>query len=56
MIRYIIYFLYFTGDSILATKTGLVAFFGEFIVVVAKLGYKEPRPYWTDKDIESFKC
>lgn len=56
MMRYIIYLLYFTGDSILATKTGLVAFSGEFIVVIAKLSYKEPRPYWTDPDIQSYKC
>ena len=48
--------MYFYGDSILATKTALAAFFGEFLMIVAKLAYKEPRPYWTHSDIKSFKC
>eukprot|EP00347_Sterkiella_histriomuscorum_P002567 403367652 len=55
-LRYTLYFIYFTGDSILATKTAFVAFFGEFIMVAAKIMYKEPRPYWTNDSIQTYKC
>lgn len=33
-IRYILYALYLSGDSILATKSALVTFFGEFLLVM----------------------
>jgi hypothetical protein len=47
-VRYVVYFLYLAGDAILATKVGLVAFFGEFLVVILKMANKEPRPYWQE--------
>ena len=56
MLRYLIYILYFCGDSILATKTGMVTFFGEFALVITKMFYKQARPYWVDKDIDVYKC
>lgn len=54
--RYIIYALYLSGDSIQATKAALVAFTGEFMMVIMKIAYKEPRPYWNHPDIVSYRC
>jgi hypothetical protein len=34
------YIIYLAGDTILATKTALVAFAGQFIVVMLKIAYK----------------
>ena len=50
------FILYLTGDAILATKTALVGFFGEFLLVMLKIAYKEPRPFWIHKDINTFRC
>jgi PAP2 superfamily len=55
-LRYFLYLLYLNGDPILATKTALVGFFGQFILVMMKIAYKEPRPFWVSKDITSFRC
>lgn len=56
VMRYALFTLYFTGDSILSTKTALVTFFGEYVLVLAELFYKEPRPYWIDVDIQAYQC
>ena len=48
VLRYTFYLLYLSGDAILATKTAFVGFFGEFILVLLKIAYKEPRPFWTN--------
>jgi hypothetical protein len=45
-LRYIMFVLYLSGDAILATKTALVGFIGEFLVVLLKIAYKEARPFW----------
>ena len=50
------FILYLTGDAIVATKTALVGFFGEFLLVMLKIAYKEPRPFWIHKDINTFRC
>jgi hypothetical protein len=55
-LRYVVYSLYLTGDAILATKSALVAFFGEFILVMVKLAYKEARPYWVYPAVNSYRC
>lgn len=55
-LRYLLFVIYLTGDAILATKTALVGFFGEFILVLLKIAYKEPRPFWVNKDITTFRC
>lgn len=55
-LRYLMFILYLTGDAILATKTALVGFFGEFLLVLLKIAYKEPRPFWVYKDIKTFRC
>jgi hypothetical protein len=55
-LRYLIFALYLSGDAILATKTALVGFFGEFLVILMKIAYKEARPFWIDKEIKAFRC
>jgi hypothetical protein len=45
-LRYLMFVLYLSGDAILATKTAIVGFFGEFLVVLMKIAYKEARPFW----------
>jgi hypothetical protein len=55
-LRYLLFLLYLNGDAILATKTALVGFFGEFTLILLKIAYKEPRPFWFNKDIASFRC
>lgn len=39
VLRYSVYSLYLSGDAILATKTAIVAFFGEFGLVILKILY-----------------
>lgn len=56
MLRYGMYSLYLCGDAILATKTAIVAFFAEFILVLLKVAYKEPRPFWTHQEIQGWRC
>jgi hypothetical protein len=55
-LRYLLFVLYLSGDAILATKTALVGFFGEFLVILMKIAYKEARPFWIYKDIKTFRC
>lgn len=55
-LRYLMFILYLTGDAILATKTALVGFFGEFLLVLLKIAYKEPRPFWVYKNIKTIRC
>lgn len=54
--RYCMYAIYLCGDPILATKTAFVAFIGQFLLVMMKLTYKEPRPYWIITEIMSYRC
>jgi membrane-associated phospholipid phosphatase len=56
VLRYAVYSLYLWGDAILATKTAIVAFFGQFLLVILKISYKEPRPFWTHPDIKGLRC
>jgi hypothetical protein len=56
IVRYVVYFLYLYGDAILATKTAFVTFFGEFFIISLQMAYKEPRPYWSDPNIQSYRC
>lgn len=55
-LRYLMYWLYLCGDSMLATKTALVAFFGEFMISIVKVMYKEPRPYWVIENVGAYRC
>ena len=56
ILRYAVYILYLVSDSILATKTALVAFYGQFILVLLKITYKEARPFWVSPEIKSYRC
>ena len=56
VLRYTVYLLFLVGDAILATKTALVAFSGSFIMIMLKIAYKEPRPYWADHQIKCYRC
>jgi hypothetical protein len=56
VLRYTVYLLYLIGDAILATKTALVAFYGQFFLVFLKINYKEERPYWVNPSIKSYRC
>jgi type III secretory pathway component EscU len=51
-----IYALYLVDDAILATKSGMVTFFGMFLITTLKMAYKEPKPYWVDTEIRTFYC
>ncbi|TNV86647.1 hypothetical protein FGO68_gene16613 [Halteria grandinella] len=55
-VRYVLFALYLSGDAILATKSALVTFFGEFLLVMLQITYKEPRPFWTSPMINSYRC
>ncbi len=56
VLRYVVYLLYLGGDAILATKTAILAFYGQFILVMLKIAYKEPRPYWVNSQIQGKRC
>ena len=56
VLRYSMYLLYLGGDVILATKTALVAYFGQFLLILLKITYKEPRPFWIEENIKAYRC
>jgi len=56
VLRYAIFALYLIGDSILATKTALLTFFGSYIITIIQLFYKDPRPFWEDGNIHGYLC
>lgn len=56
VLRYVVYLLYLGGDSILATKTAILAFYGQFMLVLLRIAYKEPRPYWVNPQIQGKLC
>lgn len=54
--RYVLFALYLSGDAILATKSALVTFFGQFVLIILQITYKEPRPFWTHSSIKAYRC
>ena len=48
-------FLFLATDSLIAFKTTLLYSFGLFFIVLMKLIYRSPRPFWSDRDIRVYK-
>lgn len=48
-------FLFLATDSLIAFKTTLLYSFGLFFLILLKLIYKSPRPFWSDKDIRVYR-
>ena len=46
-------FLFFTADSLLAFKVSFTHGCGIFLILVGKLIYKSPRPFWANMEIMS---
>jgi len=44
-------FMYLASDTYIAFKTALLYFVGLYIIIILKLIYISPRPYWIDEDI-----
>jgi hypothetical protein len=47
-------FLFLAFDSLIAFKSTLLYCLGSYIMILIKLLYESPRPFWLVKDIESF--
>lgn len=46
--------LFLVSDSLIAFKSSMVYCFGLYIIVILKLFYESPRPFWNSTDIDTF--
>ena len=44
-------FIFLSTDSLIAFKAQILYSFGLFFILVLKLVYRSPRPFWSDKNI-----
>lgn len=46
--------LFLFSDSLIAFKTSMVYCFGLYLIVILKLFYESPRPFWNSAEIVTF--
>ena len=48
-------FLFLATDSFIAFKTTVLYFFGLWMIILLKMMYESPRPFWVDIRVQVFK-